>query len=112
MNELVPNHWVDPVDGVIPEVGYRVSWDALWADFVVGVSAENLVNGGQPRVRPELMLDYLQNKLNSTQVQQRAHLLYVMMHLIDDNRDCAGSKATLLLPCCVLISLSASDASE
>lgn len=52
----------------MPGSGFRVSWDALWAELVVGVSAENLVHGGKPAVKSQLLLDYLQHKLNSTQV--------------------------------------------
>jgi hypothetical protein len=58
------------VDGVLPgSGGYRVLWDGLWADLQVGVSAENLAHRGTPGVRPGDLLDYLQNKLNSTQVR-------------------------------------------
>lgn len=57
------------MDGVLPgSHGYRVLWDGLWADLVVGVSAENLVHRGEPRVQPSLLLHYLQHQLNSTQV--------------------------------------------
>lgn len=71
--ELLPRHWVGPVDGVLPgSHGYRVLWDGLWADLVVGVSAENLVHRGEPRVQPSLLLHYLQHQLNSTQVVMAA----------------------------------------
>jgi hypothetical protein len=47
-----------------------VSWDALWADLVVGVSAENFVHGGKPVVNTELLLEYLHRKVDSDQVRR------------------------------------------
>jgi hypothetical protein len=52
-----------------------VSWDALWADLVVGISAENFVHGGKPGVKSELLLEHLQHKLNSTQVWFTHHFV-------------------------------------
>jgi hypothetical protein len=46
-----------------------LSWDALWADLVAGVSAENFVHGGKPAVKSELLLEFLHTKLNSGQVR-------------------------------------------
>lgn len=71
LGALLPRQWLGRVDGVLPGSGYRVSWDGLWADFVVGVSLENLVHGGTPRLAPALLLDVLQQKLNSSQVRVR-----------------------------------------
>lgn len=68
LDSLLPRHWVAPVDGVLPGSGFRVSWDALWADLVAGVSAENFVHGGKPGVKSEALLEFMQTKLNSTQV--------------------------------------------
>jgi hypothetical protein len=45
-------------------------WDALWADLVAGVSAENFVHGGKPAVNSELLLEYLHSKVDSDQVRQ------------------------------------------
>lgn len=53
---------------MLPGSGYRVTWDGLWADLVVGVSLENLVHGGTPRLAPGVLLDVLQRRLNSSQV--------------------------------------------
>jgi hypothetical protein len=70
MQSILPRHWVAPVDGVLPHSGFRVSWDALWADLVVGVSAENFVHGGKPAVNSELLLEFMHSKLDSSQVRE------------------------------------------
>ncbi|GMH39567.1 hypothetical protein BSKO_07465 [Bryopsis sp. KO-2023] len=61
--DIVPNSWIAPVNGVIEGVGYHINWDGMWFDLAKGVSVELFLRKNPAAVGIELL-----RKANSTQV--------------------------------------------
>ena len=65
--------WVEKVNAVIPGLGFHVRWFGLWMELADGISMENFLRKGMPSdVPPAVVLDFLHNKLNKTQVVRGA----------------------------------------
>uniref|UniRef100_A0A7S3QRI4 Uncharacterized protein n=1 Tax=Dunaliella tertiolecta TaxID=3047 RepID=A0A7S3QRI4_DUNTE len=84
MTDLLPKMWVANVTGVIPGDGKAsgrvISWLALWAERVQGLSLRSFLSASQ--LPPQLVMDTMHRKLNSTQV-----VLAAIFDLLTSQRD-------------------------
>ncbi|GMH46039.1 hypothetical protein BSKO_14003 [Bryopsis sp. KO-2023] len=69
LDTVLPKVWVGPVKAVMPETGYPIDMDALWQTRAPGVSLYNIAHWS---TKPEVILDALKNRVNSTQVMMAA----------------------------------------
>lgn len=57
-----------PVKAVMPLTGYPINVDGLWQAHARGVSIENLAHSS---TNPDIVLDVLMKRINSTQVRNK-----------------------------------------
>ncbi|KAG2488207.1 hypothetical protein HYH03_013201 [Edaphochlamys debaryana] len=71
--DIVPRVWLAPVRGVVPGIGYPIDWWGLWMEYVEGVSLENFLYRGWPRMLARrTQMEVFNNKLNKTRVYSAA----------------------------------------
>lgn len=67
--DIVPAMWLDPVNAVMPGTGYHIQWYALWMEHAPGISMEGIIrNAATPQVPRDVMADFLNSRLNKSQV--------------------------------------------
>lgn len=61
--DVVPNSWIAPVNGIVPGSGFFIDWDGVWFEPASGVSVENFIrkNTGEDIIR-------MMHKINSSEV--------------------------------------------
>lgn len=68
-DDVVVRTWTAPVNGVTPGYDFHVHWDALWLEQASGISLQQLLHEGNPKLEYKKLLNLLHNKVNSTEVR-------------------------------------------
>ncbi|GMH46095.1 hypothetical protein BSKO_14059 [Bryopsis sp. KO-2023] len=69
LSSILPKVWVAPVKAIMPGTGYPIDMDALWQTRAPGVSLHNLAHWS---TKPEIVLETLNHRVNSSQVVMAA----------------------------------------